>query len=307
MERLDRSELLRAPARWRSPPGRSPGGALLSSAGTVDPRVRALAAQLQGQVIGRGQTGYDAARLLYSTRSTASGRSPSPTARAPTDVARAIRWARAARHPHRSAERRAQLRAATRPAPGLVIDVSRVCTRSAVNAARTQATIGAGARLIDVYDRLWQKRRTIPAGSCPTVGVAGLALGGGVGFSSRAFGTTSDNVVRVRIVDAQSRVLDCDSSHHSDLYWASRGGGGGNFGIATSFTFRLHPVGTVTTFVVDWPWAQAKQAFAAWQQWAPHAPSTGCSRSSTSPPDRRSRGCAPRASSSAAGRRCNRC
>ena len=96
----------------------------------------------------------------------------------------------------------------------------------------TQATVGAGARLIDVYDRLWQKRRTIPAGSCPSVGVGGLALGGGIGFSSRAFGTTSDNVLALRVVDAGGRVLDCDASHHADLYWACRGGGGGNFGIA---------------------------------------------------------------------------
>ena len=105
----------------------------------------------------------------------------------------------------------------------------------------------------------------------PVGGIAGLALGGGIGFASRAFGTTSDNVLGVRIVDAKGRVLDCDSTHHSDLYWACRGGGGGNFGIATSFRFRVHPVGTVTTFVVDWPWSQLAQAFAAWQAWAPHA------------------------------------
>jgi FAD/FMN-containing dehydrogenase len=185
------------------------------------------------------------------------------------DVAKAIGWSR--KHGIRIAARSGgHSYGGYSTGSGLVIDVSRLDAVT-VNAARTQATVGAGARLIDVYDRLWQRGRTIPAGSCPTVGVAGLALGGGIGFTSRAFGTTSDNVVRVRIVDARGRVLDCDASHHSDLHWASRGGGGGNFGIATSFTFRLHPVGTVTTFVVDWPWAQAQQAFAAWQQWAPHA------------------------------------
>jgi hypothetical protein len=154
---------------------------------------------------------------------------------------------------------------------GLVVDVSRL-HRIDVSPNLKTARVEAGAQLIDVYERLWQKRRTIPAGSCPTVGVAGLTLGGGVGFSSRAFGTTSDNVLGVRIVDSRGEVLECDASHHADLLWACRGGGGGNFGIVTSFTFRLHPVGTVTTFVVDWPWAQAEQALTAWLHWAPHAP-----------------------------------
>jgi len=242
---------------------------VLSSANAVDPRVRALAKQLTGTVIGRGQTGYDTARLLYSTRFDALRPLAVAYCESAGDVAKAIGWAR--RNGVRIAARSGgHSYGGYSSGSGLVIDVSRLNAIS-VNAARTRATVGAGARLIDVYNRLWQKGRTIPAGSCPTVGVAGLALGGGVGFSSRAFGTTADNVVRVRIVDARGRVLDCDSSHHADLYWASRGGGGGNFGVATSFVFRLHPVGMVTTFVVDWPWAQARQAFAAWQQWAPHA------------------------------------
>jgi len=243
---------------------------VLSTSAGVDPRVRALAGQLTGTVIGRGQMGYAAARRLYSTRFDAVRPLAVAYCETVTDVAKAIHWAR--RHGIRIAARSGgHSYGGYSTGPGVVIDVSRL-EAITVNAARTRATIGAGSRLIDVYDRLWQKGRTIPAGSCPTVGVAGLALGGGVGFTSRAFGTTSDNVVRVRIVDAHGRVLDCDSSHHSDLYRASRGGGGGNFGIATSFTFRLHQVGTVTTFVVEWPWAQGVQAFGAWQQWAPHAP-----------------------------------
>jgi FAD/FMN-containing dehydrogenase len=67
-------------------------------------------------------------------------------------------------------------------------------------------------------------------------------------------------------------LLECDGSSHSDLYWASRGGGGGNFGIVTSFRFRTSPVGTVSTFVVEWPWAAAAQALQAWQAWAPFTP-----------------------------------
>jgi FAD/FMN-containing dehydrogenase len=250
--------------------GTMPWWRLLSSAAAVDPRVHELAHDLQGSVIGRGQPGYATARRLYSMRF--DGIRPLAVAycESATDVAKAIRWSR--RHGIRIAARSGgHSYAGYSTGQGLVIDVSRI-DGVAVGPARTQATVGAGARLIDVYNRLWQKRRTVPAGSCPSVGIAGLALGGGVGFSSRAFGTTSDNMLSVRIVDAVGRVLDCDASHHADLYWACRGGGGGNFGVATSFRFKLHPVGTVTTFVVEWPWAQIAQALAAWQQWAPHAP-----------------------------------
>ena len=132
--------------------------------------------------------------------------------------------------------------------------------------------IGAGAQLIDVYSQLFAHGVTIPAGSCATVGIAGLALGGGVGFTSRAFGLTCDNVESLQIVTAAGQLLTCDTSHHSDLFWACRGGGGGNFGIVTSFTFKTHPISTVATYFVEWPWNQAVQAVQAWQAFAPTAP-----------------------------------
>jgi hypothetical protein len=76
----------------------------------------------------------------------------------------------------------------------------------------------------------------------------------------------------VRLIDARGELLVCDSRHHADLYWACRGGGGGNFGIVTSFRFRIHPADRVTTFLVEWPWSQAAQVLAAWLDWAPDAP-----------------------------------
>src|SRR5262249_9649199 len=92
------------------------------------------------------------------------------------------------------------------------------------------------------------------------------------GFLSRKLGTTCDNVREVRIVTADGRFLHCNSSQHSDLFWACRGGGGGNFGIVTGFRFRTSPVSMVSTFIVDWPWSSAKAALQAWQAWAPFAP-----------------------------------
>ncbi|WP_344874378.1 FAD-binding oxidoreductase [Nonomuraea antimicrobica] len=152
---------------------------------------------------------------------------------------------------------------------GLVIDVSRM---NAVSYADGQATVGAGAKLIDVYDRLSRRGVSIPAGTCPTVGIAGLALGGGIGVVSRKHGLTCDALESVRLVTADGRVLTCDADHHAGLYWACRGGGGGNFGVAVSFTFRTFAASRLTVFFLHWPWSKAGAAVRAWQSWAPSAP-----------------------------------
>ncbi len=268
-ERLDRRDLLSRTVQVSLAAGLAPWGLLVKGSTTADPRVTALAAQLQGPVFGRTDTGYDAARLAYFTRY--DGVLPLAVAfcERSRDVARAIRWAR-------SHDLRISVRSGGHSyggystGTGLVIDLRRL-HNVAVNGAGTEAGIGPGARLIDVYNRLWQRGVTIPAGTCPSVGVGGLALGGGLGYTARAFGTTSDNVLSLRIVDANGQVLTADENSHPDLYWACRGGGGGNFGVVTSIRFKVHPVGTVTTFLVEWPWAQAEQVLGAWTTWAPNA------------------------------------
>lgn len=154
---------------------------------------------------------------------------------------------------------------------GLVIDVTRM-HNVAVNTNANTATIGAGTRLIDVYNNLAQYGLTLPAGSCPTVGVAGLTLGGGVGVIGRKFGLTCDNLLSAQVVTADGRLLTCDAQHDPDLFWGLRGGGGGNFGIATSFTFQVHPVTTLTLFTLGWSWNDAEAVVNGWQRWAPQGP-----------------------------------
>lgn len=148
---------------------------------------------------------------------------------------------------------------------GVVCDV----TRLAGVAVRGDgsAVIGAGARLIDVYAGLAAHGVAIPAGSCPTVGVAGLALGGGLGVVGRKFGLTCDSLTALELVTAAGDAVTCDAATKSDLYWASRGGGGGNFGIVTSMTFATHPTSTLTLFGIAWPWPAAADVVAAWQHW----------------------------------------
>ena len=154
---------------------------------------------------------------------------------------------------------------------GLVVDVTRM-SKVMVDAGTGIATVGAGARLIDVYAALAQYGMVLPAGSCPTVGIAGLTMGGGIGVLDRKFGLTCDNLLAAQVVTADGRVLNCDATHEPDLFWALRGGGGGNFGVVTSFTFQAHPVSTLSIFTLNWPWSSAADMVDAWQNWAPQAP-----------------------------------
>jgi FAD/FMN-containing dehydrogenase len=231
--------------------------------------VAKLARELDGTVITPSSSGYVAARELWDKRfDSLQPRAIAYCANA-EDVQRVVNWGRqnnvrivprSGRHSY----------AGYSSGDGVVVaDVSNL---THVQVAGRTAKIGAGTKLIDVYAKLWQHGVTIPAGSCPTIGIAGLALGGGHGFSSRKFGTTSDNIRGVHIVTADGRRLACDSSDHADLFWACRGGGGGNFGIVTELDFATHPVTNVSRFTIAWPWAQAAQAVAAWQSFAPHAP-----------------------------------
>lgn len=270
MQTLDRRELLERAAgfalaasalglpdlAWAAPPS---GRAL-----------RELERALDGDVVTPNESAYGSARLLYSTAF--DGVRPLAVAfcENAADVQRAVRWAR--KHDVRIAARAGgHSYGGYSTTSGLVIDVSRINRISVIEETRT-ATIGAGARLGAVYAELWKHGLTLPAGSCPSVGVAGLALGGGIGFTSRKLGLTCDNVRALRIVTAAGAAVACSTREHADLLWACRGGGGGNFGIVTSFSFRTHPVSNVTTYVIDWEWQDAREVIVAWQRFAPTAP-----------------------------------
>jgi hypothetical protein len=136
-------------------------------------------------------------------------------------------------------------------------------------------TVGSGASLYHIYQAVAAKGLALQAGSCPTVGVSGHILGGGHGLLARSHGLTCDSMQQVTVVDAKSRVLTANETSEPDLYWACRGGGGGSFGIATEFRLRVFPLKSALVFGVSWKLSQALAAklFAAWQAWAPNAPS----------------------------------
>ena len=136
-------------------------------------------------------------------------------------------------------------------------------------------TVGSGASLYHIYQAVAAKGLALQAGNCPTVGVSGHILGGGHGLLARSHGLTCDSMEQVTMVDAKSGILTANQTSEPDLYWACRGGGGGSFGIATEFRLRVFPLTSALVFGVSWKLSQAQAAklFAAWQAWAPNAPS----------------------------------
>ena len=152
---------------------------------------------------------------------------------------------------------------------GLVIDVTPM---SSVSVADGVATVGAGARLGSLYDALDEHGLTIPAGCGPSVGIGGLTLGGGIGILGRKHGLTCDHLVGADVVLADGRVVRCDEHHDADLFWALRGGGGGNFGVVVSFVFRTVLAPATTVFRLTWPFGYAAALVEAWQEWAPSGP-----------------------------------
>ena len=156
-------------------------------------------------------------------------------------------------------------------AHGVVLDLRKLDTITVDNHAGT-ATVGAGTQLIDLYSRLARSGVTVPGGSCPSVGIAGVTLGGGFGLAARHLGLTIDSLRAVRIVTADGMLRSVDAHSNPDLLWALKGGGGGNFGVVTEFTFATHPMPASSTFFkIAWPWSSANAAIEAWQTWAPHA------------------------------------
>ncbi|MBO4258411.1 FAD-binding oxidoreductase [Streptomyces griseorubiginosus] len=151
----------------------------------------------------------------------------------------------------------------------LILDVSEL---NRIRVGDGQAVVGAGSKLIDVYRALTAKGVTIPAGSCPTVGVSGLVLGGGHGVVSRAYGLTCDSLTEATLITADGKQLTANATTNKDLFWALRGAGNGNFGVVTELHFKTHPAPQAVSAYVTWPWAKAAAVVKAWQEWGPGQP-----------------------------------
>ena len=230
-----------------------------------------LAAQLTGTLVLPSDASYATARLVWNT--IYDNRHPQAVVKAVTahDVQVAINFARdMGLNPIARAGGHSFQGYST--GSGLVIDVAGL-NEVAMNAGRTQARIGAGTNLLRVYGALSQRGMAIPGGSCPTVGISGLAQGGGIGPFTRQYGLTLDRMIGAQMVTADGRLLRVNTRENADLFWAIRGGGGGNFGIVTAFDFAPIPVAAINTSVsLVFPWRHAERVMLAFQQWVPTVP-----------------------------------
>src|SRR5262245_6731426 len=153
---------------------------------------------------------------------------------------------------------------------GLVIDLS--MTKSVrVDPASKTVRVDAGCTSGDVDHATHPFGLAVPFGIVSTTGVAGLTLGGGTGYLTRKYGLTIDNLLEADIVLADGSFVTASESQHPDLFWALRGGGG-NFGIVTSFRFQAHPVSTVYAGPIFWEATHAKDVMRAYRDFLPTAP-----------------------------------
>jgi FAD/FMN-containing dehydrogenase len=206
--------------------------------------------QMSGEVFRPGDAGYDEARAVYNAMI---DRRPGLIARC-----RSIADVQAALDAGRRSGATIAVRGGGHNGPGfgtvdggMVIDLSPM-QAVRVEPARQTVRVQGGATwgLVDAATQ--EYGMATPSGIISTTGVGGLTLGGGHGYLSRKYGLTIDNVLAAEVVLADGTVVTASEKEHPDLFWALRGGGG-NFGIVTSFTFRLHPVRNVVCGPTAWP------------------------------------------------------
>ncbi|MGW8955646.1 FAD-binding oxidoreductase [Streptomyces sp. NPDC055709] len=178
-----------------------------------------------------------------------------------SDVTEAITWARKNGLPV-TARGGGHSYAGFSNTEGLLMPFARM-RKVRLDADEGTLTVEAGARNTDVFEVLKDTDLLLPGGRCPAVGVSGLVLGGGIGLATRAYGLTCDSLMRTSVATASGELLTCDENREADLFWACRGGAGGNFGINTSYTFRLHRVSGVTIYDLSWEWQDASRAIVA--------------------------------------------
>ena len=182
----------------------------------------------------------------------------------PDDVVAAIGWAREQGMPF-ALRSGGHSYAGYSSTTGLLIDLRRM-NEITVSADGDIVTVGAGATQAELHQALRHHGRTFPSGRCPSVALGGLVLGGGIGFSGRKLGLTCDRLVETDVLTAAGEILSCSDESHEDLFWACRGGGGGNFGVSTSYTLRTAAADGLTMFDLCWDIRHAQQVVAAAQE-----------------------------------------
>lgn len=227
----------------------------------------ALAATLNGPVYLPGTTAYTSAKLLFSTRYDGSTPAAVIQVASQLDIQKCLAFA--ARYALRVAPRSGghSYTGASAANGTMVLDMRRYAGTT-YNASTQTAQVYSGAGLYNVHNTLAAFGRTIPTGTCPTVGAAGLTLGGGLGVESRQYGLTCDRLKQATYVLANGQAVTASPTQNADLFWATQGGGGGNIALLTSMTFTTHATSSKGIFSLTFPSSQATQVLTRWATWS---------------------------------------
>jgi FAD/FMN-containing dehydrogenase len=232
-----------------------------------------LRRRLRGTLLTPSDAGWAQARALRNPRLLVEPRAIA-FCETSADVGQVVRFAASQGWPVAGRAGRHSFAGYGNAAGGIVADVSRIAD-VALERRRPVVRVGAGADVLDIYrDLVLAHGRALPVGTCPTVGIAGLTLGGGFGRLMRRYGVTADRLRGATVVLADGRVVRCSREEHGDLFWALRGGGAG-FAIVTQLRYAVGeaPAGPIA-FTLSYPWTQAAAAIDAWQRTLPGAPWT---------------------------------
>ena len=231
--------------------------------------VEELQTSLQGELIGPGDEGYEEARQVYNAMH---DRRPAVIVRCVDagDVIAAVNFAR---------EHGGDLsvRGGSHSAPGfgtndggVVIDLSRMKGMRVDPRARTVRAEG-GCTWADLNHATHAFGLATTGGVVSTTGIAGLTLGGGIGYLARGCGLSLDNLLSADVVTADGQFLIASESENEDLFWALRGGGG-NFGVVTSFEYRLHPIKDILAGIFVFPLDRGRDVLEFYREYIQTAP-----------------------------------
>lgn len=240
-----------------------------TSRGIAEADIQELAAALRGPLLRPDDPSYDEARALYNAMI---DKRPALIAQCvdAADVIAAVGFAR-------DHQMLIAIRGGGHNGPGLgsvddglVIDLQRMNGVRVDPEART-ARVEGGALLGDLHHATQAFGLATPSGIISTTGVGGITLGGGIGHLTRQFGLAIDNLLEADVVLSDGRFVTASEIQHPDLFWALRGGGG-NFGVVTSFVFRLHPLPQLTAGPILWPLEHATEVLKWYRDFITQAP-----------------------------------
>ena len=239
-----------------------------------------LESRLRGDLVLPGDARYDLAKQIQIAAYDAVNPQGIAYCETAEDVSNSIRFARHHEIPVRIRSG-GHNQSGWSTGEGLVVDLSRI---NQVDVGRQTIHVGPGNEAIEVVNKLRPAGKQVVSGTCATVCLGGFLSGGGIGYHTRKFGVGSDRVVSAKLVLADGRVVRCSPAEHPDLYWAIRGGGGGNFGVVVDFEVRPIDQPTAVNYTTMWPADRMADAFTQWQRWCVDGPNSLGSLFVVSPP-----------------------